>query len=145
MTFNPRTFDRAQDAYNLARKIPVQQKVMVFIVPSKVKLGVVKTEVRFPYKGKISNIYATCGSVGTTNTVIQVERCSQSDYDISPVWKSIFSTNLTLDANEKSTNTSEIAYVLDDDSINPNDHFRLNVVGLGEGVEDITLEVVVDI
>lgn len=140
-----RSFDRAQDAYNLAKKEPVQQKVIVFVNPSKVKLGVVKTETRFPYKGRLVNVYASCGAVGSTKTEIVVERCSQEDYDASPHWVAIFATNLTFDPSAKSTNSSSVPYVLADDHVNPNDHFRINVVKLGSGIEDITLEVVVQI
>lgn len=138
-----RAFDRAQEAYNLAKKVPVQQKVMVFVIPSKVKLGVVKTETRFPYSGRIVNVYASCGTVGASKTEVQVERCSQADYDTTPNWVNIFSTNLAFDANTKSTSGSP--YVLEDSSVNVNDHFRVNVVGLGAGIEDITLEVVVQL
>ncbi|QNR70413.1 hypothetical protein IAQ67_29105 (plasmid) [Paenibacillus peoriae] len=138
-----RAFDRAQDAFNLAKKEPVQQKVLMFIIPSKVKQGVVKTETRFPYAGRIVSAYASCGTAGTTVTEIQVERCSQSDYDTIPNWNNIFADNLKFAADAKSTTNS--TYAMADDAVHPDDHFRVNVVGLGQGIEDIVLEVVIQI
>lgn len=118
---------------------------MVFVIPRFVQSGIIKTELRFPHAGRIVDVYATCGVEGLTATRIQIEKCSESDYDSIPVWKNIFSNDLFIDANKKSSKTSVSPYVLADDIINPNDHFRVNVVNAGEGVQDITVEIHVEI
>ncbi|MGG1263862.1 hypothetical protein [Brevibacillus laterosporus] len=138
-----KAFDRAQDAYNLAKKEPVQQKVMIFVVPSKIKLGIVRTEVRFPYRGKIVDVYASCGIIGSGDTVLSVEKCIQENYDNLPSWNSI--TDVTIEANEKSTRTSTVPFKLSDEKVNEGDHFRINVTDVGDGIEDITVEIIVAI
>lgn len=123
----------------------IDDKVMVFIVPSIVQVGVVRTELRFPYKGKILDVYTTCGTVGTSSTVIDIERCTQSDYDGTPTWRSIFSNLVTIDGNKKSNKSSISPYGVNPTQINveENDHFRINLVQVGSGVKDITVELVI--
>lgn len=141
-----RARDRAQEAFNLARKEPVQQKTMVYIIPSKVKQGVVALEVRFPWKGVVSNIYASCGKKGATQTEFAIEKCTAESLDSDePVWTNILTTNVTLDADVKSTNSSAVPFVIGDNDVQVNDHFRVNVLTVGDGIEDITLELVIDI
>lgn len=132
---------------NSRRIHKLDDKVMVFIVPSIVQVGVVRTELRFPYKGKIIDAYATCGTTGLSNTTIEIEKCSQADYDSTPSWESIFYSPLIIDSNKKSNRTSATPYVLKPTSIpvNVDDHFRLNMVGVGTGIKDITVELVVEL
>lgn len=131
---------------NNRRLYRINNKVMVFIVPSVVKVGVVPTELCFPYKGEIVDAYATCGTTGSGNTVIDVEKCSQIDYDTSPVWASVFEDKLVIDANRKSSNTSTSPYKFDSTQItvNEGDHFRINVIETG-GVENLTVELIIDL
>lgn len=120
-------------------------KTMVFIVPRFVQNGIIRTELRFPHEGKIVDVYATCGIEGTTTTHIVIEKCSGMDYDNQPVWDSIFTDDLFIDANKKSSRTALTPYSLTSDVIEPDDHFRINVVNAGDGVEDITVEIHVEI
>ena len=136
-----RSFDRAQDAFNLAKKEPVQQKVMVFVIPSKVKQGIVYTELRFPYNGKLSSLYASCGMAGQSTTKISLEKCPQSLYETVPEWESVLSSELELLQDNKASSS----YVVSNPSVDAGDHFRVNVVEVGEGVQDITITVIVDI
>lgn len=120
---------------------------MVFIVPSIVQVGEVKTELRFPYEGKIVDAYATCGVTGLTRTVIQIEKCTEGDYNTTPIWNSIFSQDIVIDPNHKSNKTSATPYNVGATYTNvaPNDHFRLNITEVGTGVKDITVELVVEV
>lgn len=120
-------------------------KTMVFIVPRFVQTGIIRTELRFPHKGKIVDVYATCGVEGTTTTHVVIEKCSEVNYDTVPVWDNVFTNDLFIDANKKSSKISLTPYALVSDEIEPNDHFRINVVNAGEGVEDITVEIHVEI
>ncbi|NGQ95327.1 hypothetical protein G3578_09185 [Brevibacillus sp. SYP-B805] len=127
----------------------VSQKVIVYVIPSKVKPGVQKVEIRFPFKGTIAGVYASCRVPGSTPTELAVEKISQDDFDgLSPApfgWQNIFSHNLILDAGEKSTRTAAAQPVIGIPDVQPNDHFRVNVLQLGTGLEDVTVEVVINV
>lgn len=139
-------------AYNRAtlnnRRIKrLDEKAMVFVVPSIIQVGVVGIETRFPYAGRIVDVYATCGTVGIGDTKIDLERCSQEDYDSSPnpTWESMLSNPITIDGNMKSNKTSSSPYSLLHESVNLNDHFRINLLEVAAGIKDITVEVVVEL
>lgn len=119
-----------------------ETKTMVFVL-NRVFSGVAKLEMRFPYEGQITEVYVSAMKPGTTRTVFKIEKCSQEDYDTTPAWTDIFSQDLTLDANEKSSNTAVDPYAVVTPKIEKNDHFRINVVELGEGIEGVTIEVMV--
>ncbi|MCY8015514.1 hypothetical protein [Bacillus haynesii] len=132
---------------NKRRIEKIDDKVMVFIIPSIVKVGEVHTELRFPYQGKVLDVYASCGTPGLKRTVIDIEKCTQSDYDTTPSWKSIFTDKLVIEANKKSSRSSNVPYTLKPafDKVSENEHFRVNINEAGEGVKDITVELVVQI
>lgn len=138
-------YNRAQ--LNNRRIKRIDDKVMVFIVPSIVQVGVVRTELRFPYKGKILDAYATCGTPGSSRTAISIEKCTQAAYDMTPIWESIFGNQLIIDAKHKSNRTSTAPYSLRPSAVNVNqdDHFRLNMQTVGTGVKDITVELVIEL
>lgn len=121
-----------------------ETKTIVMALP-RVLVGTSKYEIRFPYNGVISEVYASCSEAGAEKTVLHIEKCSQSDYDTSPSWVNILSQDITIDAHEKSSNTSSMPYVISDSRINKNDHFRVNVTEKGNGIAGLTVEVVVNI
>ncbi|ALA07176.1 hypothetical protein SECTIM467_46 [Brevibacillus phage SecTim467] len=120
-----------------------ETKTMVFVL-SRVFEGVAKFVMRFPYNGDITEVYASASNAGIADTVFQIEKCSQDSYDSpSPLWENIFNDNLTIDANERSSKTSDKPHSVAITKINKDDHFRINVVGLGKGIEGVTIELVV--
>lgn len=139
-----RSFDRAQDAYNLAKKSAVQEKTVVFVVP-KVRLGAFKAEIRFPWEGTIVDVYASSGTAGSTPTRISLEKCTESDYNTTPNWVNVLSSDILFDANEKSIKTSSAPCVVGDVAVTKGDHFRVNTVVLGDGFQDLTVEVLIAI
>ncbi len=139
-----RAFDRAQDAYNLAKKVAVQEKTIVFVLP-RVQLGAFKTEIRFPWEGTIIDVYASAGTEGSGKTRIALEKCSEMDYVAVPNWINVLSSDIVFDANEKSIITSSEPVVIGDAAVVKGDHFRINVVELGDGFQDLTVEVQVAI
>ena len=65
-------------AYNRAhlnnRRIrKLDDKVMVFVVPSIVQVGIVRTELRFPYEGELIDAYVTCGTMGESKRVLTLK------------------------------------------------------------------------
>jgi len=121
-----------------------ETKTIVMVIP-RVTVGEAKYDIRFPYKGVITDVYASCAQTGTERTVIQIEKCSQSEYDSLPAWSNIFSQDLIVDANEKSSNTSQTPYILASAQVEKNDHFRVKVSEAGNGAAGITIEVTIKI
>jgi len=117
-------------------------KTMVFVM-ERVPLGPCKYEMRFPFEGKIREVYASCGVYGTGKSEFSIEKCSQWDYETLPSWSNIFSRNLSIDAGKKSSNTSDTPYILSNPIIDKNDHFRIYTHTVGEGLKGFTLEIVV--
>ncbi|MGC5773035.1 hypothetical protein [Paenibacillus pabuli] len=121
----------------------VETKTMVFVL-SRVFDGIAKLVMRFPYEGDITEVYASTSREGVADTAFQIEKCPQEIYDNpDPKWESIFHTNLVVDANERSSRTSDRPYSVSVPRINKDDHFRINVVERGEGIEGVTIELVV--
>lgn len=118
---------------------------MVFVLPGFLSAGSSGIELRFPSKGKIIDIYASCSTVGSTDTIMSIERCRQADYDTNPYWVNILSSNFILQAHSKSTNSSASPIVVAQSNIEENDHFRLNVLRVGQGIAGVTVEVVVEL
>lgn len=121
-----------------------ETKTMVFVI-NRVFLGVAKLEMRFPFDGQITEVYASCAKAGTGRTVFQIEKCSQADYDTAPNWVNIFSSDLVIEDGEKSSKTSTTPYTVSIPQINKDDHFRINVTEVGDGIEGVTIEVMVTI
>lgn len=121
----------------------VESKTMVFFL-SRVFDGVAKLVMRFPYEGDITEVYASTSREGDADTIFQIEKCSQESYDsLNPTWETIFHSNLVVDGNESSSRTSDRPYAVSVPRINKDDHFRINVVERGEGIEGVTIELVV--
>jgi hypothetical protein len=91
--------------------------------------------------GDIVAVYAVLKTPGTSETTIDVLKCTQTDIDGTPSWVSIFSTPLTLDADERSSNTAEVPAVLGTTEWTANDHLRLNVDVAGTGADNLTVKV----
>ncbi|GBF32204.1 hypothetical protein DCCM_0395 [Desulfocucumis palustris] len=126
------------------------KKVIVFVIPGKVITpGIQKIEIRFPFDGEIVDVYASCSVPGTERTVLQIQKISQNNYDdLSGEpggWVSVLSTPLMLDRGEKSTLTGNIPAVIGVSEVTLNDHFRVDIVELGPGISDITVEIAVKI
>ena len=134
---------------NYRRVKRLDEKVVVFVLPN-VTLGASEVEIRFPFKGRIVDVYASCSGKGTTKTTLDVEKCSQVEYDkvgTAPTWKSIFTEMLTIDSHLKSSKNSATTYVLDTttSAVDVSDHFRVNIKGVGNGIKGLTVEVVIEL
>ncbi len=94
----------------------------------------------------IVSAYAVCnGVLGTTATTIRIEKTTQTDIDgAASGWASIMTTNITIDANERSSNTAT-ASSFSSSTIAANEHIRAYVVGAGTGVGDVQIFLVMKI
>ena len=131
-----KALDRAQDAYNLAKKRAVQEKVIVFSIPNP-NVGISPAEIRFPYEGVLREVYISCGSSGSGETELVVERCSQDDFDTDPSWEEV-TDGIILAAGGKSVK-SEVEV-----PVNENDHFRLKWLRVG-GATKASVELVIQL
>ncbi len=121
-----------------------ESKTMVFVV-NKVKQGVVKAGLRFPYNGVVTAIHADCEITGLDPTEITIERCTHEDFTTTPVWTSILKSNLVIDGGERSSDISGLPYSIFDTEIKENDHYRLNILTAGAGMEGLTVELVIQV
>lgn len=132
---------------NIAKIEENNYRVIVFVIADLVKEGVQKAEIRFPFQGTLEGVYASCGSSGSTNTVVEIQKCSQ-DYidgvDETGEWANVLSQNLTIEAAKRSSNTSTAPAVIATPEVNLYDHFRLNITTAG-GLRDLTVEVKIKI
>jgi hypothetical protein len=119
----------------------METKTMVFVL-SRVFDGIAKLNMRFPYKGDITEVYASASRVGVADTAFLIQKCSQDSFDSEePVWENV--TTIVVDTNERSSKTSARPYSVAIPRINEDDHFRIDVVERGEGIEGVTIELVV--
>lgn len=87
----------------------------------------------------IVSFYAmTTGTVATTLTTISLEKMSQSIVDgaFTP-WTTITAPNLTIDANERSSNTAATPVTIGTTTLAAGEHLRMNVIAAGSGIGDI--------
>lgn len=116
-------------------------RVMTFINPKPQKTGVQKTEVQFPFDGTIHRIMASCMTVGSTDTVLQIEKASQADHDADvQLWVPIVQDGITIPAGDFS-NASGYAIALP--TVDAGDFFRVRLLSLGTGLDGLTVEVTV--
>ena len=137
MSFNVHGYNRA--TLNKAKINRIDQKVIVFVVKGKLVDGIQTNDIRFPFQGEVIEVQANCSTVGTTPTIFNVEKVSQSILESGGAW-TIVAEDVTIDANEKVNNPS---YTLGDLTANKNDYYRINVTSVGDGIEDVTIEVVI--
>jgi hypothetical protein len=132
---------------NITRIEEKSYKVIFFVISDLVKEGVQKSEIRFPFEGNLEEVYASCSDAGASDTIIELQKCSQ-DYIDGIVgaedWKSVLSQNITIEANKKSSNTSTLPAVISTSKVDINDHFRLNIINAG-GLRNLTVEVKIKI
>ncbi|GAA0376626.1 hypothetical protein [Bacillus horti] len=123
----------------------LKARTMVFVLPGHLASSASGIELRFPEKGRIVDIYASCSTRGSTDTIMTIEKCNQIDYDTNPYWVNILSSNIILNAHSKSTNTSASLPIAVQPNVEKNDHFRINVLSVGQGIAGVTVEVVVEL
>lgn len=126
----------------------IESKVVVFVLSGALKQGIQNAQIRLPFAGEIKQIYATCAVAGTSDTIIDIEKSGQAyidNTDPSKSWKSIFVNKLVLDSGKNSNHLSSVPYLLDNTTVELNDHFRINVINAGTGISDLTVEIKIEL
>jgi hypothetical protein len=118
--------DSIQHAFRLNERT---QKIMTFVFPL-VQNGVLGPMCKFPFQGLIMNIDAYCSVSGVEDTVIDIEKIAEPEFEAGlDTWESIFGTQkLTIPAN---FNKQDYAYNFSTNAVDPNDLFRVNFINTG--------------
>lgn len=120
-------------------KISDELFTLHFTMPGNLLLGDSTPWVRVPFNHTLISAYAVLKTAGSTPTTVNIYYCPQATLDSSPVWTSIFSTALTLDANERSSNTAATAAVLTGTTRDANDHYKMEITAVGTGAKSATV------
>jgi len=129
----------SKDDYQKLKSFPVELKdrVLVFVLPSYLGIGVQGVLGRFPFDGEIVSIRAFCGTAGTTDTLISIEKST----DLIN-WTLILSNNLRIKAGNNFDDNSCVVQTTD---VSQGDIFRINVLQSGENAKDFTIEIKIKI
>lgn len=100
--------------------------------------------IQLPFAHTIASTYAIAKTAGSSASTINIYRMTQAEAQGgASVWTSIFSTPITLDANEHSTATAATAAVISGASGAANDHYKMEFTTVGTSVDDVTVEMVI--
>ncbi len=128
--------------YLQAKAEASNERVIVFVIPGRISAGEQKVEIRFPFNGVITGVTASCRVPGSAPSTIQVEKISEADYDNNlNSWVSILSQALTLPSGKKISSSD---YVIGINQVMQGDYFRLNITEVGNGIEDLTVELTIN-
>ncbi|AEO93619.1 gp360 [Bacillus phage G] len=114
----------------------VDEKTIVFVMQKPI-LGPQKIEILFPYKGNITDIYASLVVPGETSTILQVQKCSQTNYENNVVWMNVGDPMTIL----KDRKTSTQVFAGSGHTVSLNDYFRIDITKLGQNIESLTVNI----
>ncbi|PWW43817.1 MULTISPECIES: hypothetical protein [Paenibacillus] len=116
-------------------------RAIVLVLP-KVKLGATDFDVPAPFSGKVSHVLAKLGTAGTEDTVVKVERCITANLE-NPAWTNILSTDITIEAGNRASKSSQQQPVVSVTDVSVNDSYRLYVDKVGAGAKGLVVEIVI--
>lgn len=121
----------------------LRRKVIVFIIPENPLQGAQINEIRFPFDGKIVDVFASCSIPGTTPSTLLIETIPLADVDnLVPNWV-VSVKDIELPASQR-TNKNKPTTITKS-LINKDDYVRVTIPTIDSGVRNITVEVIVDI
>lgn len=109
------------------------EKVITFVVPEILTMGVQQPHIIFPFEGELEFANAFVNATGMNETIIDVEK--SSDYE---EWESIFDKKLVFNALENFDNGE---YEFKDIEVNKNEVFRIKVNQTPGNVANLTLNI----
>jgi hypothetical protein len=129
----------SKDDYKKLKSFPVELKdrVLIFVLPSYLSNGIQGVIARFPFNGTIVGVRAFCGTTGLTDTLINIERSTDLQ-----TWTSLLSNVLTIQAGNYFDNGS---YTISNTAVQQGEFFRINVLQNGDGIKDVTIEIIIKI
>jgi hypothetical protein len=120
----------------------LKTKVVVFVIPDRIKVGAQRNEIRIPFEGIVKNVYASCTTPGEADTIMRVEKIPLSSLEDnkSEDWTTV-TESVILSAGERTNSENPINIVNSD--INTDDYLRIVVDQAGLTTRDIIVEVMI--
>jgi hypothetical protein len=102
--------------------------------------------VQIPFSHKIVGVYAVAKTAGSSASTFNIYKATQAQVDGSISWASIFTTALTLDSGERSTNTAAVPHVVNPSQISDisGTHYKVECTVVGTGAANITINLVLE-
>jgi hypothetical protein len=119
----------------------LKTKVVVFVIPDRIKLGTQRNEIRIPFEGIITNVYASCTTPGEARTVMRVEKIPLSVLEDGGTEWTPVADSIVLNAGEKTNSENPINII--DSNVDTDDYLRIVVEDAGLATRDIIVEVMV--
>jgi hypothetical protein len=116
----------------------LKERVLTFIIPSYPDVGVQHINARFPFKGQILNIRGICG---VPDANVDTEIAIQKSRDMVN-WTNILTRNIVFRRGEYFDDGLKQISVFD---VNKDDIFRLEILQIGNDLQDVTIEVIIKI
>lgn len=114
----------------------VDTRVVVFVIPQEVFIGVQSPHISFPFDGKILEVSASVSKADTAVTTIGIEKSTNMVN-----WLSILSRPVSIASNRYFNDTSHV--ILNSD-VKAGDIFRLDVIQAGN-VQNLTVNIKIEI
>jgi hypothetical protein len=120
----------------------LKTKVVVFVIPDRIKVGAQRNEIRIPFEGIITNVYASCTTPGEADTIMRVEKIPLSSLEdnLTEDWATV-TESVILSAGERTNNENPINII--DSNIDTDNYLRIFVEQAGLTTRDIIVEVMV--
>lgn len=120
----------------------LETQVMNWAYTGTPSTGDVLPWLQVPFDHELVSGYAVAKTAGSTGSTIVIEFATQASIDSAPSFTDVFTTGMTLDATERSTNTAATPAVLDPTLVNrvAGDHYRVRVPTVGTGLSDLTVQ-----
>lgn len=119
-------------------------KTFVFILSGELNAGVQNVILQVPSNGIIKGISAFCQIAGAEDTLIQIDKISQSDFQNNiDSWSPLFYPESPI-IFEYAQKVSTIPMLIDN-NVMANDYLRARILHFGAGIQDITIQINVEI
>lgn len=119
---------------------------MFFNITSSLTNGPQAIPCQAPNDGTIESISVITTTTGTEETVIDIEKASETDLDNGTGYSTIFTSGNEIKIPiGKYSNKTATPYVLVDNNINKGDALRLNILNNGSGISGLSLQIRVNL
>lgn len=120
--------------------VPPTVREIVFCIPGALETGDKAPWIHLPFAGSVVSAYAVLKTPSSTGAVtIDILKCTDPTAG-SLTWTTIFTNKITVDANERTTETAATPSSLNGaQTFAIDDLYRINIDGAGVGANDLTV------
>jgi hypothetical protein len=117
-----------------------KMRELVFCVPGALATGDQAPWLPIHFAGTVVSVYAAVKTASTSGAItIDILKCTDPTAG-SPSWTTIFTTKITIDVNERTTETAATPAALNGtQTFAVDDVYRINIDGAGTGAADLTV------